>query len=254
MNRRVFWPLTSYLLLVLFVFTVLAQPSRESFLIDSFSKETEEDGIPKGWKALTFNKIPNRTRYSIIQDGKNYVVKAISQNSASGILKEIGINPNDFPILTWRWKVGNMLKNSDATKKSGDDFSARIYVAFEYDPEKASFWEKAKYGAVKLAYGKYPPKGVLNYVWDSKLSTGTSWDNPYTDKAKMIVVESGIQEVGQWVSEERDILKDYRDLFHADPPKVSFIAIMTDTDNTGGAALAYYDDLILKKRLAAGDK
>jgi len=238
----------SFLFLCLSLFLMQSSQvlSSDAVVVDRFSQETESSGIPKGWKLLEFKKIPERTRYTVEHSTNNFFVKAVSKNSAMGIYKEVHLDPKEFPVLVWRWKVENVLKSADATKKSGDDYSARVYVAFEYAPERASFWEKAKYGALKLAYGQYPPQGVLNYVWDNKLPKGKSLDNAYTDRAKMIVVESGPEKVGEWVGEERNVYEDYRRLFGYEPPRISFVAIMTDTDNTGESVIAYYDDIVFK--------
>lgn len=227
---------------------VRAEGEPSELVVDRFSGKTTKDGIPEGWKALTFKKVPNPSKYILIEEDGNYLVKAVSRNGASGIFKEMDTDPNIYPILSWRWKVENILEKGDASKKSGDDYPARIYVAFKYDPKKASFWEKTKYGAAKIAYGKYPPKGALNYIWDNRLDVGTAIDNAFTDSVKMIVIQSGREKVGEWVSEERNILEDYRNLFGSEPPVISFIAIMTDTDNTGESAVAYYDDLVLRRR------
>jgi len=69
--------------------------------------------------------------------------------------------------------------------------------------------------------------------------------NAFTSNAMMIAVESGPAKTGQWVTEERDILTDYRRVFGEDPPEAGAIAIMTDTDNTGTEATAWYNDIIL---------
>lgn len=214
-------------------------------MIDRFSAETEAGRIPKGWEELTFKKIPNHTRYTVLQEGNNFVLKAVSKNSSSGILKKVQLSPKDYPILKWRWKIENILQKADARKKGGDDYPARVYVAFKYAPERAGVWEKTKYGIVKKLYGQVPPKGALNYVWDNKLAVGAALDNAYTDRAKMVVVESGKKLAGQWISEERNIFEDYKKLFGSDPPEISFIAVMSDTDNTGESAVAYFDDIVL---------
>lgn len=227
--------------------SILAGTAPRDFVIDRFSAETEASGIPKGWEDLTFKKIPNHTQYTVLHEGDNFFLKAASKNSSSGILKKVQLNPKDYPILKWRWKVDNILQKADAKRKDGDDYPARIYVAFRYDPSNASVWEKAKYGTVKKLSGQYPPKGALNYIWDNRLPVGTSLDNAYTDHAKMIVVESGKEKVGQWVSEERNVIEDYKKLFGSGPvPEIAFIALMTDTDNTGESATAYFDDIVLK--------
>jgi hypothetical protein len=218
-------------------------------VVDRFSAATEPgSSIPKGWKELKFSKIPKTSEYTVEGKDGEYWVKAVSRASASGILKEVRIDPSVYPVLAWKWKVDGLLQKSDPYRKSGDDYPARIYVAFEYAPSKASLWERGKYGAIKLIYGQYPPKGVLNYVWDTRTPKGATLDNPYTDRAKMIVVESGPEKVGQWVSAERNVYEDYRKLFGGEPPRIAFIAVMTDTDNTGESASAAYDDLVFRPK------
>lgn len=231
---------------LLFISATAAKDSNE-FVIDKFSGKLDVRGLPVGWEELKFRKILP-TRYSLIEEGGNFFLKAESRASASGILKRVDLNSRDYPLLSWRWKVENILEKADATKKSGDDSPARIYVAFRHDPKHASVWEKTKYGMVKKIYGSYPPGRALNYIWDNRLQEGTALDNAYTDRTKMIAVRSGKEKVGQWVSEERNIYEDYKKLFQSEPPMIEFIAIMTDTDNTGEFAVAYFDDIVLRKK------
>jgi hypothetical protein len=98
-----------------------------------------------------------------------------------------------------------------------------------------------------LLYGQYPPIGAINYIWESKVPRGTMIPNPYTDRVIMIVVESGESKLNQWVSEERNIHEDYKKAFGQEPPMISGVAIMTDTDNTGEIATAYYGDILFRK-------
>jgi hypothetical protein len=136
-----------------------------------------------------------------------------------------------------------VLVKGDARRKDGDDYPARVYVAFRYDPTRATVWEKATYGAYRLVYGTYPPAAALNYIWDNRLPPGTTLDNAYTDRAKMVVVRSGPAEIGRWMTETRNVLDDYRRLFGGDPPRIAGVAVMTDTDDTGERAVAWYDAL-----------
>lgn len=62
----------------------------------------------------------------------------------------------------------------------------------------------------------------------------------------MIAVESGEARRGEWISEKRNVLEDYRNVFGEEPPNIQGIAIMTDTDNTGESAVAFYDDIVLQ--------
>ena len=132
------------------------------------------------------------------------------------------------------------------TRKAGDDYPARLYITFEYDSSKVGFFEKVKYETIKLVYGQYPPIGAVNYIWESSRLIGTVVPNPYTDRVHMFVIESGPGKLGQWIMEERNILEDYRTAFGEDPPNISGVAIMTDTDNTKESAVAYFGDIVFK--------
>ncbi len=227
---------------------VTSHAQQEAILeVGRFSAEPLENSLPTGWKRLTFKKIDRHTTYALIKDGDTVVVKAVAESSASGLVREIKIDPKEFPVVQWLWKVTNILKKGDVRRKEGDDYPARIYVTFEYDSSKLGFFEKAKYEAVRLLYGQYPPIGAINYIWESKLPQGMMIPNPYTNRVIMIVVESGETKLNQWVSEERNIYGDYKKAFGQEPPMISGVAIMTDTDNTDESATAYYGDIIFRK-------
>ena len=234
------------IILLGFLPTGYSQPG-SVFEVGMFSRESPGERLPTSWKPLTFKKIERHTTYALVRDGDTVVVKAVADASASGLVREIRIDPNEYPVVRWRWKVANILKKADVHKKEGDDYPARIYITFEYDPSKLGFFEKAKYNAVRLLYGEYPPLAAINYIWESHAPVGTIVPNPYTSQAMMIVVESGDKKIDQWLCEERNILEDYKKAFGESPPMISGVAIMTDTDNTGELATAYYGDIFFKK-------
>ncbi|HUL30388.1 MAG TPA: DUF3047 domain-containing protein [Thermodesulfobacteriota bacterium] len=215
--------------------------------VGKFSDAGVGSALPPGWKPLVFKKIEKHTTYALVEDDHTVVIKAVAEASASGLTREIKINTKEYPMVEWRWKVMNILKKGDVHRKEGDDYPARIYITFEYDPSKLSFLEKRKYDAIRLLYGEYPPLAAINYIWESKASVGTMVPNPYTDRVMMFVVESGSTKLSQWVNEERNVYEDYKKAFHAEPPLISGVAIMTDTDNTGESATAYYGDIVFKK-------
>ncbi len=215
--------------------------------VGKFSAAAEGEALPDGWKPLTFKKIPKQTAYRIVRDGATLVIKAVSEAAASGLIKESRIDPKEYPIVQWRWKVANLLQKGDVTKKSGDDYPARLYITFEYDPDRAGFFEAAKYAAGKAIFGPDLPFRALNYIWDSRAPKGSIVPNPYTDWTMMVVVQSGPALLDQWLVEERNIYEDYRKAFNEEPPQISGVAIMTDTDNTQESATAYYGDIVFKK-------
>jgi hypothetical protein len=180
-------------------------------------------GDLSGWKDEIFK---GKTEYSLIKEEGKTVLKAHSVNAASGLIKKVKLDSKANPILRWSWKVDHSLKKEDVSRKSGDDFAARIYVVFP----RTFFWQTK----------------AINYVWAAKLPKGNSVPSPYTAKAVIIAVESGDEKAGQWVSEERNYYEDYKRLFDEEPPKLGAVAIMTDTDDTGDEVTAYYGDIFLE--------
>jgi len=228
--------------------TFTSYSQNQSFIeVGKFSAEKVENKIPSNWKPMTFKKIERHTTYSLVKDGETIVVKAVSEASASGLTREIQIDPKEYPIIQWRWKVENIFKKGNVRLKEGDDYPARLYITFQYDLSKLSFFEKAKFEAVRLLYGQYPPTAAINYIWESKAPVNTFIPNPYTDRVMMIVLESGSDKLNQWVNEERNLYEDFKKAFGYEPPMISGIAIMTDTDNTGESATAYYGDIVFRK-------
>jgi hypothetical protein len=220
----------------------------QALLVGEFSAVTPSGPLPAGWKPLTFKKIKNHTNYSLVQENGVVVVKAQSSSAASGLIHKIRIDPAEYPVVTWRWKIANILEKGDVTQKSGDDYPARLYITFQYDPAGLSFSEKIKYEAARLFYGEYPPAGAINYIWASKAPKGTVVPNPYTDRVMMIVVQSGSSGLDTWIDEKRNIAEDFHKAFGQKPPLISSVAIMTDTDNTKESATAYYGDIVFRKQ------
>ncbi|MCI1280208.1 MAG: DUF3047 domain-containing protein [Nitrospira sp.] len=216
--------------------------------VGNFSAAAAGVTLPDGWTPLTFKKIERHTTYEVVKDGSISVVKAVSEASASGLTKAVTIDPHEYPIVRWRWKVENVLPQGNVHRKDGDDYPARLYITFAYEPDKVGLGRKLKYQAGRMLFGDIPI-GALNYIWDAKSPVGTVVDNAFTDFAKMIVVESGSQRIGSWVEEERNVFEDYRLAFGEEPPAISGVAIMSDTDNTKERAVAYYGDIVFVKAL-----
>jgi len=170
-------------------------------------------------------KFKGSTAYRLMQENGRTVVKATSLASASGLIRKIRFDPSKYRYLRWSWKIAQTVAGGDEMSKTGDDYAARIYIVF---PGR-HFWQMR----------------AINYIWANRLPKGESVSSPYAADSKMVAVESGNGKAGQWVTEERDLLADYRLLFGESPQEAEAIAIMTDTDNTGGSAEAWYGEITL---------
>jgi hypothetical protein len=240
---------TSLIFLCLFTDVAGADGQADSTAIKvgEFSLESPGEQLPDGWQALTFRKIDNHSRYRLIGDGGVTVVEASSHAAASGLIRKIHIDPEVYPKIRWRWKVPNLIAGSDVSSKQGDDYPVRLYITFAYDENKLSLYEKVKYKAYRLIYGENPPLAAISYLWSTQSPQGTLVPNTYTDRVMMFVVQSGPDRLGEWVEQERNVYQDYLRAYGEPPPPISGVAIMTDTDNTGEQAVAYYGDIVFTK-------
>jgi hypothetical protein len=243
MNKMLF-VFSAVSLLPLFVFSsvALSQSQEAAPHLPRFSEMTT---IADGWEPLEFPNIEKHSSYRLLVEDGVQVIKAETAGGASGLIARLNVQPQESLILNWRWKVSNVFAKGDARSKNGDDYPARIYVAFEFQPAKAGFFERAKRKAVEVVFGETLPGNAINYIWANRLPVGEWVNNPYTDETRMLAVSSGAEKAGDWVNIERDIMADYRKAFGEEPPPIVGIAIMSDSDNTGEKASAWYGDIQL---------
>jgi hypothetical protein len=223
---------TTLMLSVLLLLPALAAAQGTVLLRDEFNDLAN-------WRPVTFPKIKEHTQYSIEDQGREKVLRAESRASASAIVYRSPFNIYDYPRLRWKWKVANVYEKGNARTKEGDDYPLRVYVLFEYDPDKASFYDAMKYGVAKSFYGEYPPHSALNYIWANRDDETGIITNTYTSNAKMIVLQKGKKNLGRWIVEERNILDDYRKAFGTDPPAMATLGIMNDSDDTKESSVSY---------------
>jgi hypothetical protein len=202
---------------VLIVFVSLPAAHADELRLGNFSA-----GDLSGWQDETFRGKAD-TSYRLVTSADRTAVEALSRHAASGLLKKVDLDPKKYPVLRWSWKIGHTLKGEDVTKKTGDDFAARVYVVFP----RILFWRTR----------------AINYVWSSHLPKNTAVPSPYTGNSIVIAVESGEEKVGTWVKEQRNVYEDYRSAFGEEPPRIGAVAIMTDTDDTGDDVTAWYGDI-----------
>lgn len=175
------------------------------------------------WDEKVLSK--NSTGYSVTEYNGEKCVKAESTDSASALFFKKRLSFKKDPFVSWDWKAENFpqrKKQETLEKKKEFDFVAQVYVVFY-----ARVFLNAK---------------AIQYVWTEDVPVGTATDSPYTKKVQLLVLESGPSE--EWKHEERDIRKDYLELFGEELDKdVDAVAFMTDSDSTATTASAYFDNM-----------
>jgi hypothetical protein len=179
-----------------------------------------------GWEHKRFK---GETRYQLQPLDGVIALKADSQAAASGLFKEQRIDLEQTPFLNWSWRIGNRLSGLNEQSKAGDDYAARIYVVVKGG---LAFWQTR----------------AVNYVWAGNTATGTVWPNAFAgDHAMMLALRGPEASINVWYGEKRNVRADLQKLFGEDWRSIDAVALMTDTDNSGGQASAFYGDIWFSK-------
>lgn len=197
---------------------------------------------PDPWRVVRFDQDIPATQYRVREwDGVN-AIEATADRSMALLARPVTVDLAATPMLCWRWRVDAPLSTADMTTKAADDYAARVYLAFKLASSDLSIGTRIKLKLGRTIYGADTPDAALNYVWDNRYPVGTMRWNAYTDRARMIVVQSGAANAGKWVAEQRDIQADFIEAFKIRQPQLISLAIASDTDNTGESAHAGFAD------------
>ena len=196
-----------------------------------------------GWAVVRIDKKVPATRYEPISVGGVNAVQARAVRSMALLTRTVTVDLRQTPVLCWQWRVSGALKSADITRKTGDDQAARIYVGLQLPANSMSLATRAKLALARSTGGGAVPDGVINYVWDNRLPIGTVRPNVYTDRARVVVIQSGNARAGRWVSERRNVALDIENQFKTRAGRIVSIAVASDTDNTGETVTAAFANL-----------
>lgn len=202
-----------------------------------------EDGATAGWRHQTLPKVERANEFAVIAEEGRPVLHVRSVSSASSWVARTAVNAQQLPFLRWRWKVARSLAGSDLRTKEGDDYAARVYVFFDLPLERLSLGDRLRMQASRALSGTDVPAAALCYVWGRAQPAGAAAWNPYTDRVRMIVVDSGDARAMQWRAVSRDLRRDWHEAFGGPLPMISGVALGADTDNTGDSVQAWFADV-----------
>ena len=176
---------------------------------------------------LTVRKVrgaDNKTTYSVGSNENGNYLKAIADNAASGLGKEIKIDLNKTPFINITWKIEKDIPGIDETAKKGHDFAARVFVI-------------KKTGATALS------NRAVNYVFSSNQDVGSNSPSPYTKKSIDNVLATTKTNLNEWVTVKANVKEDFKKFHNLDVNELDGIAIMSDTDNSKQKSITYYQNI-----------
>ena len=191
----------------------------ENVKVFEFTKEEYET-----LKVRKIRGADNKTEYSIGKNENGNFLKAIANNSGSGLGKEIIIDLNKTPYLNITWKVEKDLNGINERSKKGHDYAARVFVV-------------KKTGATPLS------NRAVNYVFSSNQDLGSNSPSPYTKKSVDNVLATTKTNLNEWVTVKANVKEDFKKFHDLDVNELDGIAIMSDTDNSKQKSITYYQNI-----------
>lgn len=187
------------------------------------------------------------TRYRVVELEGAGALEADSAEGGSGISRKIRIDPHVQPVLEWRWRVPQPEPGSPPLSvTSSKSPMTRLSLAFHGDPAKLDFDDRVKLRMARALTVHGLPYASLLYVWMAGVPAGTVLPYPHTDRVRIIVVQSGLERVGEWVSLRRNVVEDFRRAFAEEPGDIVGVGLMTDPGDDGSRRRAYYGDITFR--------
>ena len=184
------------------------------------------EGEVNNWETQEF---AGETKYQLVKVDGQIVLEGEAKASASGIFKNVDVDLIQTPFLNWSWRIEKAHPPLEEKTKNGDDYAARIYIVVDGG---LFFWQTI----------------ALNYVWSSSQPPGSFWPSSYAgDNVMLMALRSKEHHLSTWYREKRNVYKDFKMLFGKEIYHIDAVAIMTDSDNSGGEVRAYYGDIYFSR-------
>lgn len=207
-----------------------------------FSTHKAGTSVGEHYRLIGIPRIPQNT-FSLVEEEGSTVLKVDSSSSASTVGLPLKTDISRGATLTWRWKISHTLENAAPRTKAGDDYAARVYVFFDVPMESLSFMDRTKIWLARVMTGMEVPTAAICYVWDHREPIGNSFWSPYTKRVRMVVLRNEASGAKTWLTEQRDVAADFKSAFGVDMPRVTGVAVGSDTDNTASRATTWFGDV-----------
>jgi hypothetical protein len=197
----------------------------QSLVIGDFSLGVDKDGVPLGWE---LKERSGKADFAVLRDGKVHALWLRSEDTSFSFQKPLDVDPREFPLISWKWKVTELPEGGDFRKWGKDDQAAQLFVAFSN-------------------------ADIIVYIWDTTAPKGhvdDAWSPPFID-IKAVVVQSGGAETGKWLAETRNAYEDYKELFGKEPPRIAGIRLQINSQHTETSGESFFADVMFERQRTA---
>lgn len=188
-----------------------------------FTGKLDPKGIPEGW---TLKARKGQPEIVVRDEAGRKVVYFRAQSASFDLEREVNLDVRAYPLLRWTWKVTQLPLGGDLRSGKTNDQATQLMLLFE-------------------------GKKTISYVWDTTAPEGTVSDEsigwPLSLAVKVLVVRSGSQGLGEWVTFVRNVADDFVRLYGTVPPRLRGIRIQINSQHTGSTAEATFGEIAFSR-------
>jgi Protein of unknown function (DUF3047) len=214
-------------MVLLFVLLILGAASgvraaEGGIVIADFSTWIVPRGMPPSWELKVKS---GKAAFEVMRDGDIPALHLKSMDSSYSVQGKVNVDVKRYPILSWKWKVTQLPKGGDFRRSKSDDQAAQLFLAFTETKAIVYIWDTTA------------PQGLMESTSPVPFMT-----------VKVVVVRSGPAELGKWVTETRNVYKDYKKLYGDEPPVVKGMRFQINSQHTKTSAESYFADVVFQKQ------
>lgn len=195
-----------------------------------------------GWTHLRIGQ-RKPTQYRFVRHDGRPALQADSDGGDSLVRHALGLSGPALGRLRFSWYVDSHNPIADVGDPQSDDAVVRLILQFDGDRSTFSARDQRLSDLLQALTGEPLPYATLMYVWDPERPVGTVIPHPRSARIRKLVVVSGSEGLGRWMELERDLNADYEQVFGQPPVRLTGLALMTDSNNTGHPSRAWYGPL-----------
>jgi len=195
-------------------------------LSDTAPPRLPADGAPRGW---TLHEFTGRGVVELLRAEPGLAVRLRTDQGSFALVREVVVDLAVTPVLSWQWKVTRAPSAGDARSEATDDQAVQVYVIFPRWPSPITRSE------------------VIGYVWDTQAPVGTVVTPARAPNVRLVVVQSGARNAGEWQRASRNVREDYQALFRRRPGQVGAVALMSDANDTRSVSEGLVADLAFSR-------
>lgn len=180
--------------------------------------------LPHEWSVKVWEGLG---QVQVLQEDHRKILRLETDQGCISLFRSLTVNLQANPLVSWEWSVLTLPTGAASGQSTRDDHGAALYLVFSSREAPSR-------------------KVTLGYVWENARPVGTVLTRPNDPSVHYMVVRSGPDQLGTWLTEERNVLADFRRIFGEEPSMLDGMSLVVDSDQTSSKAASLFGPITFR--------